>query len=103
MKWFFTLSLLLIGVTDVGAWISSSVVNLQLKRRRLNSIQYRAERSNVNGDNREESNDNKAMKFLKKIGKVGGAANRDFRYAIGPDEGSSGKTSGEGQHASVRE
>jgi len=34
------------------------------------------------------------MQFLKSIGKVGGAANRDFRYAIGVDEGPSGKSAG---------
>jgi hypothetical protein len=38
--------------------------------------------------------DNKSMAFLKKIGKVGGAANKDFRYAIGIDEGPAGKTHG---------
>lgn len=37
---------------------------------------------------------NKAMKFLKKIGRVGGAANKDFRYAIGIDEGPSSKFQG---------
>lgn len=42
----------------------------------------------------ENKGDNKAMKFLKKIGKVGGAANRDFRHAIGVDEGPSGKSAG---------
>lgn len=44
----------------------------------------------------ESSGDNKAMAFLKKIGKVGGAANRDYRHAIGVDEGSSGKSVGSG-------
>lgn len=34
------------------------------------------------------------MQFLKQIGKVGGTANRDFRYAIGVDEGPSGKSDG---------
>ena len=38
--------------------------------------------------------DNKAMQFLKQIGKVGGAANRDFRYALGVDEGPAGKSAG---------
>ena len=42
----------------------------------------------------ERKADNKAMAFLKKIGKVGGAANKDFRYAIGIDEGPAGKTHG---------
>jgi hypothetical protein len=31
------------------------------------------------------------MDFLKKVGKVGGAANKDFRFAIGIDEGPSTK------------
>lgn len=46
---------------------------------------------------------NSAMDFLKKIGKVGGAANRDFRYAIGVDEGPSGKSAGNGLNVSRRE
>ena len=36
-------------------------------------------------------NDNKAMAFLRKIGKVGGAANQDFTNAMGVDEGTAGK------------
>ena len=32
------------------------------------------------------------MAFLKKIGKVGGAANKDYRFALGVDEGPSGKS-----------
>jgi hypothetical protein len=45
----------------------------------------------------EKKKDNKAMAFLRKLGKIGGAANIDFRYAMGPDEGPSGKaTSGKG-------
>ena len=35
--------------------------------------------------------DNKAMAFLRKIGKVGGAANQDFTNAVGVDEGTAGK------------
>jgi len=38
--------------------------------------------------------DNSAMKFLKQMGRVGGTANRDYRYAIGVDEGSCGKSIG---------
>jgi len=38
--------------------------------------------------------DNKAMAFLRKIGRVGGSANRDFTHAIGIDEGPAGKTVG---------
>ncbi len=39
--------------------------------------------------------DNKAMAFLKKIGKVGGAANKDFALSVGIDEGG-GKSSESG-------
>lgn len=38
--------------------------------------------------------DNKAMQFLKKIGKVGGVANKDYRYGVGADEGPAGRTMG---------
>lgn len=38
--------------------------------------------------------DNKAMQFLKKIGRVGGNQKVDFTNAIGVDEGSSTKTAG---------
>lgn len=31
------------------------------------------------------------MEFLKKIGKIGGNANRDFRFAVGFDEGPTSK------------
>jgi hypothetical protein len=40
----------------------------------------------------------KAMDFLKKIGRVGG--DTDFRYAIGVDEGETGKSTG-GKHRKV--
>lgn len=36
--------------------------------------------------------ENKAMTFLRKIGKVGGASNKNFINAIGVDEGSVGKS-----------
>lgn len=39
----------------------------------------------------ERKPDNKAMSFLKKIGRVGGAANKSFVNAIGSDEGSTGR------------
>jgi hypothetical protein len=34
---------------------------------------------------------NKAMDFLMRMGKVGGNANKDYRFALGVDEGPSGK------------
>ncbi len=36
--------------------------------------------------------DNKAMAFLRKVGRVGGAANMDFANAMGLDESPSGGT-----------
>ena len=43
------------------------------------------------------------MAFLKKIGKVGGAANKDYRFAMGVDEGPVGKaTSGSASASGVR-
>lgn len=47
----------------------------------------------VNDDS--ATTENKAMSFLKKIGKVGGAANKDFALAVGIDEGG-GKSSASG-------
>jgi hypothetical protein len=38
--------------------------------------------------------DNKAMEFLKRVGRVGGKANRDLTFAMGVDEGPSGKALG---------
>lgn len=35
--------------------------------------------------------DNKAMAFLRKVGRVGGAANKSFVNAVGSDEGSTGR------------
>jgi hypothetical protein len=35
--------------------------------------------------------DNKAMAFLRRIGKVGGTAQQDFTNAVGVDEGPAGK------------
>jgi hypothetical protein len=40
--------------------------------------------------------ENKAMSFLRKVGKVGGVANVDFTNAMGVDEGPAGKMSGPG-------
>lgn len=42
----------------------------------------------------ETKKDNKAMAFLRKIGKVGGQAHQDFKHVVGIDEGSAGKQSG---------
>lgn len=41
---------------------------------------------------KESKEDNKAMQFLRKVGRVGGAANMDFANAMGLDESPSGGT-----------
>ncbi len=50
----------------------------------------------ASGDDEKESTskkgDNKAMAFLRKVGRVGGAANMDFANAMGLDESPSGGT-----------
>jgi Complex I intermediate-associated protein 30 (CIA30) len=56
--------------------------------------------SSSSDENANDKGDNSAMKFLRRIGKVGGSANRDFQYAIGVDEGSSGKSMGDAAHQS---
>jgi hypothetical protein len=43
-------------------------------------------------DTKESKGDNKAMQFLRKVGRVGGAANMDFANAMGLDESPSGGT-----------
>lgn len=43
-------------------------------------------------DTKEKKGDNKAMSFLRKMGRVGGAANMDFANAMGLDESPSGGT-----------
>jgi hypothetical protein len=43
----------------------------------------------------EAKKDNKAMAFLRKVGKVGGDANQDYTYAVGVDEGPTEKKQAE--------
>jgi hypothetical protein len=76
--------------------LSFSAVPLVLvvSRQHTRIRSYHASAASNNSSERVEKKiDNKAMAFLKKIGKVGGEANKDFRYAIGIDEGV-GKTQG---------
>jgi hypothetical protein len=46
--------------------------------------------------------DNKAMSFLRKIGRVGASTSADFINAVGVDEGPSGKTTGNRQTNGIR-
>lgn len=55
----------------------------------------RASASSTNNDRGDENakvGDNKSMSFLRKMGRVGGAANMDFASALGLDESPSGGT-----------
>eukprot|EP00980_Cylindrotheca_fusiformis_P008550 scaffold1813_cov109-Cylindrotheca_fusiformis.AAC.8 len=51
----------------------------------LDSLCQKLDKS-AEGSEKKKS-DNKAMAFLRKMGKVGGAANKDFTNAVGSDEG----------------
>lgn len=96
--------LVLLLLNSVYAFKVSPVARFQPVQRESKRVKRRLDRSarwssNSSGENnsqdtKQENGDNKAMQFLKKMGKVGGAANRDFRYAIGVDEGPAGKSSG---------
>lgn len=52
----------------------------------LKSLTEKFDKSSSSGAPKDK--DNKAMAFLRKRGKVGGAANKDFANAVGSDEGS---------------
>jgi hypothetical protein len=58
--------------------------------RRLSSQQLHS--TSTKSSNDKNISDNKAMAFLKKIGKVGSANGRDIRFAVGVDEGQAGKS-----------
>lgn len=49
--------------------------------------------NDLKSDETESKKENKAMAFLRKVGRVGGAANKDFVNALGVDEGPVGKSS----------
>jgi len=68
----------------------TNVKSFALKRE---TLRHMAENEKQPGST---SGDNMAMAFLRKIGKVGGAANKDFVNAMGVDEGPVGKNTAEG-------
>jgi hypothetical protein len=82
-----TLLTLVMAIRSALSFQSESFKNGPSLRSELCSA-FSSVPSKDDGDNKE----NKAMAFLKKIGKVGGSASRDFRFAIGVDEGASGKS-----------
>ena len=53
----------------------------------LEDLVKKLDKSSSSSSKSTKKKDNKAMAFLKKIGKVGGAANKDFGTATGSDEG----------------
>lgn len=57
----------------------------------LSSLMDKLEKSASKEDSSTEKKENKSMAFLRKIGKVGGAANKNFVNAVGSDEGSTGR------------
>jgi len=62
----------------------------------LRSVRVKSPFLKASDDDENESTskkgDNKAMAFLRKVGRVGGAANMDFANAMGLDESPSGGT-----------
>jgi len=56
----------------------------------LNSLVEKLEKSKDTSE-KPKKNDNKSMAFLKKIGRIGGAANKSFVNAVGSDEGTAGR------------
>eukprot|EP00580_Thalassiosira_gravida_P015567 CAMPEP_0201661518 /NCGR_PEP_ID=MMETSP0494-20130426/3867_1 /ASSEMBLY_ACC=CAM_ASM_000839 /TAXON_ID=420259 /ORGANISM="Thalassiosira gravida, Strain GMp14c1" /LENGTH=370 /DNA_ID=CAMNT_0048139655 /DNA_START=44 /DNA_END=1156 /DNA_ORIENTATION=+ len=65
----------------------SSIANDTLK-----SLTKKLEQSSVASKKKSTpKKDNNSMAFLKKIGRVGGAANKNFVNAVGSDEGSTGR------------
>ena len=62
--------------------------NLTASDEVLDSLTKKLDKSSSSASTTPAKKDNKAMAFLKKMGKVGGAANKDFSTAIGSDEGS---------------
>jgi hypothetical protein len=92
-----TLLALVMAIRYVFSFQSASFKNGQSPRSELCSA-VSSVPSKDDGDNKE----NKAMAFLKKIGKVGGSASRDFRFAIGVDEGASGKSLDQSATVSIK-
>ena len=64
---------------------------IKSKRQPLITNLRMATTANSNNNNNDAAgDDNKAMAFLRKVGRVGGAANMDFATAMGLDESPSG-------------
>jgi hypothetical protein len=75
--------------------VSSEAFEIAVSRNHAHKLSLSATPSPTD-EPAEKSKDNKAMAFLRKIGKVGGDANHDYTFAIGVDEGPSERNDEEG-------
>lgn len=87
------LSLILSEIAVANAFVSNCH---QCSRAALASRRSRIHAGENGGDasDDDDGGDNKAMAFLRKIGRVGGVSNIDFKTAVGVDEGPAGKAKG---------
>ena len=76
---------------NVSAFQLQSPTRIAATNERQHSTYLQAS-SKDDTDTKKDGGDNKAMDFLRKVGRVGGAANMDFANAMGLDESPSGGT-----------
>jgi hypothetical protein len=76
------------------AIVSSEAFEVAVSRNQAPKLSLSA-KSSPTDDPTEKKTENKAMAFLKKIGKVGGENNHDYTFATGVDEGASDRIDGE--------
>lgn len=86
--------LLLSSSADVVAafafQLPSSVTRHSNSCARQQSVILQGSNDDETATKKKEGDDNNAMSFLRKVGRVGGAANMDFANAMGLDESPSG-------------
>jgi hypothetical protein len=83
-------SLLVFCATLVGTKLCSAFLFA------ANHVHVQSTKASKDPSETSSREENKAMSFLRKVGKVGGVANVDFTNAMGVDEGPAGKMAGEG-------
>eukprot|EP00565_Helicotheca_tamesis_P009595 CAMPEP_0185729496 /NCGR_PEP_ID=MMETSP1171-20130828/6216_1 /TAXON_ID=374046 /ORGANISM="Helicotheca tamensis, Strain CCMP826" /LENGTH=316 /DNA_ID=CAMNT_0028398355 /DNA_START=39 /DNA_END=989 /DNA_ORIENTATION=+ len=76
-------------VTSLGATDNDQTNGDDVSDQVLKSLTEKLDQSKES--NPPKKKDNKAMAFLRKVGRVGGAANKSFVNAVGSDEGSTGR------------
>jgi hypothetical protein len=96
--------LILLALLSV-AIVSSEAFEIAVSRNQAQQLSLSAKPSPTDNDDPSihttpsttsaKKKDNSAMAFLRKVGKIGGAANHDYTFATGVDEGPSDKTEGE--------